>query len=184
MHDFQTGIMGGTAHIDETVFETDTDKHDVVLNLKKIELGRLFRLIALDGLSGTGQLSGQLPIRLKGQEINVQDGLLESVGGGTLHFESQKARQALAGAGEQVELLLNVLTNFHYERLSLRINQRAGQNAILNLKIEGKNPEVMNARPFNLNINLEANLDRILGTVLEGYRLSDRAIRATVGNEQ
>ncbi|WP_417832750.1 intermembrane phospholipid transport protein YdbH family protein [Terasakiella sp.] len=182
--DFQTGIMGGTAHIGHTVFETDTDSHDVVLGLKKIELGQLFRLIALDGLSGTGQLSGQLPIRLKGQEINVQDGLLESVGGGTLHFESQKARQALAGAGEQVELLLNVLTNFHYERLSLRINQRAGQNAILNLKIEGKNPEVMNARPFNLNINLEANLDRILGTVLEGYRLSDRAIRATVGDEQ
>ncbi len=184
MHNFQSGIMGGVAQIDQTVFETDTDKHDVVLNLKKIELGQLFRLIALDGLSGTGQLSGQLPIRLNGQEVNVQDGLLESIGGGTLHFESQKARQALAGAGEQVELLLNVLTNFHYQHLSLRINQRAGQNAVLNLKIEGKNPEVMNARPFNLNINLEANLDRILGTVLEGYRLSDRAIRATVGDEQ
>jgi len=184
MHDFQAGLMGGTAHIGQTVFKTDTDNYDVVLGLKKIDLGQLFRLIALDGLSGTGQLSGQLPIRLNGQDINVQDGLLQSIGGGTLRFDSQKARQALAGAGEQVELLLNVLTNFHYKHLSLRMNQRAGQNAILNLKIEGNNPEVMNARPFNLNINLEANLDRILGTVLEGYRLSDRAIRATVGDEQ
>jgi hypothetical protein len=184
VHDFETGVIGGIARIEETVFKTDTDGLDVVLGLKKIDIGQLFELIALDGLSGSGQMSGQLPIRLKGQDINVRDGLLESVGGGTLRFQSQKARQALAGAGEQVELLLNVLNNFHYKHLSLRINQQAHQNAILNFRIEGANPDVMEARPFNLNINLEANLDRILGTMLEGYRLSDRAIRATVGDEQ
>jgi len=184
LHQFEAQVIEGRVRVEHVQINPNAPRHDVRLQLEHINLKKLFDLIALDGLSGTGTVSGNIPLSIEGQTIRVHDGLLESERPGTLWFRSQKARNALAGAGEQVDLLLKVLSNFHYNHLSLRLNQQTGGNAIVHLKIKGKNPEVKDGRPFHLNINLEGNLDRLLSGILEGYRLSDRAIRATVGNRQ
>lgn len=184
LHQLEAQVIDGRVRIENVQIDPNAKRHDVRLQLEQINLKKLFDLIALDGLSGTGKVSGTIPLSIEGQTIRVHDGLLESERPGTLWFRSQKARDALAGAGEQVDLLLKVLSNFHYHHLSLRLNQQTGGNAIVHLKIKGKNPEVKDGRPFHLNINLEGNLDRLLAGILEGYRLSDRAIRATVGDRQ
>jgi len=184
LHQFQAQAIDGQVRVENVQIDPTAARHDVRLQLEQINLKKLFDLIALDGLSGTGKVSGTIPLSIEGQTIRVHDGLLESERPGTLWFRSQKARDALAGAGEQVDLLLKVLSNFHYNHLSLRLNQQAGGTAVVHLKIKGKNPDVKDGRPFHLNINLEGNLDRLLAGVLEGYRLSDRAIRATVGDRQ
>ncbi len=184
VHEFKGQFIDGEISLENVLADPNAKTHDLTLKLAHLDLEKLFSLIELDGLAGNGKVTGKIPLSIQGNTVLVRNGFLESDQPGVLQFNSKKAQQALAGGGEQVELLLKVLSNFHYEYLSLKVNREASRNAIVNLHIEGKNPNVMNARPFNLNINLEGNVDRLLETVMEGYRLSDRAIRATLGNEQ
>jgi len=184
IHKFIAQFIGGNIQIDNVTLNPEKKQHALTLNLSHLNLERLFNLIELEGVTGTGQMTGKLPLILSKDDIIITDGILVSDKPGVLQFRSEKAKQALGGAGEQVDLLLRVLSNFHYKKLSLKINRQKSHNAVVNLHIEGNNPTVMDARPFNLNINLEGNIDRLLETVLEGYRLSDRAIRDTVSNAQ
>ena len=87
--------------------------------------------------------------------------------------------QADAG-GEQVALLLQALENFQYESLSLGLEKQADGSAKATLSILGKNPDVLDGHPFAVNIDLSGNFDSLFETAMDAYRLSDRAIRATV----
>jgi len=180
VHKLDAGFLGGNINVQDMVVDPNTKLHKLILNLNHLDLTKLFSLIELEGLAGTGKMTGTLPITISGDDITLKDGLLISDGPGVLQFRSAKAKQALAGAGEQVELLLSVLTDFHYDKLSLTLKRERSHDAYVGLHIEGRNPAVMDGRAFNLNINLEGNVDPLLATILEGYRLSDRAIRASL----
>jgi dicarboxylate transporter DctA-like protein len=181
IEEFNASFIGGRISVKDFLLNPEATQHDVTLNLAHLDLEKLFNLIELDGLDGTGHVTGKIPLTISGENIVISNGTLTSDAQGTLYFNSEKASQALAGAGDQVDLLLRVLSDFHYEKLSLTINREPSNNAIVNLHIEGKNPAVMDSRPFNLNINLEGNIDPLLKTIMEGYRLSERAIQDTVG---
>jgi len=180
IHHLKSGIVGGQMFIRGMTIDPSDTTHSFDLHLQELDLERVFSLIELEGVSGNGKLSGSIPLSVTGDDVVISDAQLASVAPGILRFQSEQAKQALGGGGEQVELLLNVLTDFRYDELSLGIGRQSGGAANFALHLKGHNPAVMDGHPFNLNINLEGNVDRLLAAVLEGYRLSDRAIRATL----
>jgi dicarboxylate transporter DctA-like protein len=105
---------------------------------------------------------------------------LEAEGPGTLTVRSEAARQALSSGGAQTKLLFDILENFNYAELSLAISKPASGEDVVTLHTKGANPDVENNRPVILNVNLSTNLDRIFNTLLDGYRLSEKALRATL----
>ncbi len=173
------GFAGGRLSVADTVIGTAAKR--IAVKLSGIDLGKLMDLLGVEGVSGSGTLSGVIPLEFSGDTVLVTGGLLETEGGGVLRFRSEAAKRALAAGGEQVELLLGLLEDFRYRRLSLAFDKAATGEATIRLGTEGHNPAVRDGYPFVLNVNLSANLDRVLATILEGYRLSNRAIRATMG---
>jgi len=97
-----------------------------------------------------------------------------------LRLRSEAARQALAGGGAQVDLVLEVLKDFHYTKLAITLDRLEDGRDVVRLSTEGHNPAVQNGRHVNLNVNLETNLDKLLAIAREGYRLSQDALRATL----
>ena len=184
IHRFTGKFAGGDLVVADLEFNPNDKEHHVSLELHSLNLKELFSVIGLQGLTGQGYISGKLPMSFLKDELLVTNGVLSSTEAGILKFSSQKANEALGGAGEEVELLLQVLSNFHYKKLSLKINKEASKDALVSLHLEGNNPDVKDGHPFKLNINLEGNIDKLLGIVLEGYRLSDRAIRSIIGESQ
>ncbi len=184
IHKIAAEFIGGNISISELRADPEATTHRFTLDLDNLDLQQVFALVELEGVSGTGKLSGKIPLSITGDDVVISDGQLTSSAPGILRFRSAKARQALAGGGEQVDLLLRVLDDFHYNRLSLKIGRKSSGAAHLGLHLGGHNPAIKDGHAFNLNINLQGNVDRLLATVLEGYRLSDRAIRATVGAGQ
>jgi len=184
IHSFTGEFAGGVVAIRDLEFNPNAKEHYVNLELQSLNLKELFSLIELEGLTGQGKISGKLPISFLKEDILVTGGVLSSTEAGILKFSSQKANEALGGAGEEIELLLQVLSNFHYKKLSLKINKEASKDALVSLHLEGNNPEVKDGHPFTLNINLEGNIDKLLAIILEGYRLSDRAIRSIIREGQ
>jgi hypothetical protein len=50
------------------------------------------------------------------------------------------------------------------------------------LRLGGHNPAVLDSHPFDINVNLVTNLDRILDALAEWYRLSGQALGDIVGS--
>ncbi len=175
------GVAGGTVSLRPTRIDANLDDHDIDLDLIGVDLKTLMDLIAVEGVSAEGKLSGRLPIHINRENVFVRNGELKTAGPGVLRIRSEAASQALASGGAQVELVLNVLRDFRYKKLSLTINRLEDGSDIVRLSTEGHNPAVKNGREIHLNVNLETNLDKLLAIALDGYRLSQNALRATLG---
>ena len=176
----EAGLAGGLISVDDAAIATGGAENRLVVALQGVELERLLALFALDGVAASGSISGRVPLIIGADRVRIDDALLAADGEGVLRFRSEAARRILDAGGDQAQLLLSVLEDFRYQVLSLRITRNDG-DATIGLHTEGHNPAVRDGHPFVLNVNLSGNLDRVLGVILEGYRLSDRAIRATVG---
>lgn len=177
----EIGIAGGKLTLPSTVFDPNRETHDVDIDLVGVDLKQIMDLIDVEGVSAEGELSGRLPLRISKDNVYVRNGELKAAGPGVLRIRSEAARQALAGGGEQVELVLDVLKDFQYRTLALNLDRRDDGSDVVQLTTEGNNPAVKWGRAFKLNVNLETNLDRLLAFALEAYRLSDEALRATLG---
>jgi Dicarboxylate transport len=174
------GIAGGTATINDAVLDTNSAVNRVTIHLSSLDLEDVMALGEIEDLSATGSISGHIPLIFDGDNVFVETGLLEADGSGVLKMKSKAARQALAGGGEQTKLLFDILENFRYSDLSIKVQKRATGEDTVTLHTKGGNPDVENNRPVVLNINLTTNLDKIFNTLLEGYRLSEKALRASV----
>jgi hypothetical protein len=107
----------------------------------------------------------------------VEDAVLEAEAPGVLRFDSPEAAQTLSGAGDHVDLLLRALRNFHYDTFTLTADKAADGETALLLSLAGRNPDVLEGYPFNLNIGLETDAAPLLAMFREGTNLFDEVIK-------
>ncbi len=170
-------LGGARWYIAPGVLDPVAAQNRVVLGTDALDLATFFRLIEVDGLSGSGTLTGKVPIVFAGDDIVVEDGRFEAQGPGRLSIRFETLRSALAGGGETVELAIQALEDFHYENLSVTLSKTAANDATVRLSTLGQNPAVLDGQPFQFNINLESNLTSVLEALRQGYSLSDDALR-------
>ena len=151
-------------------------KARATVTLENVDLEQILGLAAPGDFHATGRVHGSIPLRFDGTSVAIDGGALAARGGGVLRLRSDRAKQALQSGGERVTQMLLALENFSYERLSVDIDKSPSGEARVILRTLGHNPAVLNGRQFQININLETNLDRILDAVLQWYRLSGRAL--------
>src|SRR5262249_39001345 len=137
----------------------------------------LLKLVAVDGLDGSGRLDGRLPIALRDGALRMGEGRLAATGPGVLHYKSSHLPPELTGAGPEVGLALQALEDFHYEELSVELSQKDTGEGTMRLKISGNNPAVLDGQVFNLNINLESNFDRLARLALEAMQSAQTMLR-------
>ncbi len=170
----------GRITLNGATLEPADNSYYLPIRLDRLSLATLFDQTGVEGLTGTGTLSGAVLIKFVDGRLAIEEGTLTAGGPGTIRFTSEAAKRALASGGEQVALLLQALENFQYDALTIGLDKPADGNATAKLSIRGKNPDVLDGYPFALNIDLSGDFDTLLGTVLEAYHLSDQALRATV----
>ncbi|MCO6426928.1 YdbH domain-containing protein [Nitrosomonas communis] len=170
-------LLGGIVSLGPTVIDPTSARNDVVIGVDNLDLAALFDQIQVQGLTGSGRLAGNIPITFAGNQIIIQNSHLAAQTPGTLQFHSEKAAQLLAGAGKEMDLLLQALQDFHYTELSLQLDKSATHDLIATLSLLGNNPNVKQGQMFRLNLNLESNIGQILQAIGQGYRLSNEVLR-------
>ena len=175
------GLAGGQIRLTDQKIDPFAETIRTKVEIWNVELAELIGLFDLGDVSATGRLTGTIPLVVSGETVAVQRGRLAAEGGGTLRIRSQQASQVLAAGGEQVQLMLRALEDFRYRTLSVDIEKTTGGDALVSLRTLGHNPRVLDGRPFQINVNLQTNLDRVLAAVAQWYRLSGRALRDIVG---
>lgn len=163
----------GLFEVSEVLIDPLSDRQVATVDVEGLELKDLFDLADIEDVTGEGPMSGSVPIRIQGGDIVIEDGHLESTGPGVFKIRSAEAKAALQGAGDYVDLVLQALENFQYERLSIELDKPADGNSVLQLKVLGSNPEVLDGHPFDINLNLETDLAPLLEALGAGQRLSE-----------
>jgi hypothetical protein len=115
----QVRLSGGHVRLHDLLLDPAATRLELPLEIAGLDLAELFRTLDIEGLSGSGRLSGRIPIAFEGAAVTIAKGRLAAEAPGTLRFESEPARQALAAAGESAELMLRALQDFRYDELSL-----------------------------------------------------------------
>lgn len=173
----QFSMMDGILSLAPTIINPAAAHTDILVRVSNIDLKTFFNLIQIDGLAGSGHLDGQIPVRLEDNQVMIRKGHLAAKAPGVLRFQSAKASQLLATAGEEMNLLLQAVQDFHYTELSLDLDKSATHGLIAKLSLLGNNPAVKDGQVFRLNINLESDIDKILQTINQGYNLSHEILR-------
>jgi len=179
----QVRLSGGRVLLRDVLLDPAAPRLELPLDIEGLDLAELLRILDIDGLSGSGRLSGRIPIAIaiggEDNTVTIANGRLAAEAPGTLRFESEGAGQALAAAGESADLMLRALRDFRYDELSLAIDKPAAAAARLTLTLTllGHNPDVLEGYPFRFNINLEGDTDRLVAALSQAYTLSNRMLR-------
>lgn len=174
-------LAGGRIAARGTIFKPLAERNRLILQIRDLDLSLLLSALDVEGVSGEGQFAGALPLLVAGDDVAIEAGKLEAQGPGVLRMASPATAAALAQGGQDTNLLLQALADFHYERLALSLDKPLSGESRLTLNMLGHNPAVLDGHPFQINVNVTTNLDKILGVVAQGGRLSQDLIRAMVG---
>lgn len=135
----------------------------VILYVENLDMAHLLHLVTGERASGTGKLSGAVPV------VFAADGgfmpgkaRLEVKGGGTLTLSPE----ALPGDSPQMQMARDALTGFHYEHLILTSETDKTGLLSIHLEIGGNNPNAFEGRPVKLNVNLTGDVLQLLEQTL------------------
>lgn len=176
----QFSMLDGLVSLVPTIIDPAAARSDTLVRISNIDMEAFFKLINVDGLTGTGHLDGQIPLTLEDKQVTIRNGHLAAKMPGVLRFKSEKASQLLASSGKEMNLLLQAMQDFHYTELSLDLDKSVTHDLVAKLSLLGNNPEVKDGRAFRLNIKLETDIDKILQTINQGYNLSHEILRGSL----
>jgi hypothetical protein len=120
---------------------------DTKVEFTHLNLDKLLAFADVDGLQGTGFLDISLPVGDDSTGLHIKNGTFSSTGPGRLAY----SRQGLASSN----IGLKALENFQFKELSGTFNYQSDGNYLMNVRLDGNNPDLYDGHPvvFNLNIN-------------------------------
>ncbi len=178
------GLAGGTLSLTSFAFARG-EPLDTVLGVSAVDLGSVLTLIGIDGLSGSGVLDGTIPLRVDPAGVTITGGRLAATGPGVVRYTGAGLPEAITGAqgkaGEALTLTREALADFHYSGLTLALDRSPSGDGSLLVGLKGNNPAVLDGHPFDINIRLDANFDRLATIFLSGYAAAEGLLRSAAG---
>ncbi|WP_373185636.1 YdbH domain-containing protein [Halopseudomonas sp.] len=169
----QVQVLGGQVLVEPAVLNLSSASHALVLDIRGVELDRLFAAYPAEGLEGRGTLDGRLPVTLVDGELVIEEGELDArAPGGFLKYRSEKLKN-LAESAPGMRQVAQALDDFHYDLLAADVTYREGGILVLGLELQGRNPAVQDGRPIHLNIRLEEDIPALLASLQLSGKVSE-----------
>ncbi len=131
----------------------------MTLEVKHVSLDALMQLLTDKRATATGALSGTVPVVIDANgNVMFDAGSLKAEESGTIKL----AADAIPGDNPQVELVREVLKNFHYRQFSMAIDSGKDKKLSILLSLLGNNPDAYNGREVKLNVRLNGDLLNLL----------------------
>lgn len=171
----RAALFGGQVLSEGFRYDPAQPTHRLTLQLQNFEMQKLLNLEPQKGLEGTGLLDGMIPLVISDKRVLVQDGILEGrPPGGVIRYRPPSvAGQAVASTNPQMEMVLQALSDFHYNVLAMTVQYQEDGVLLLKTRLEGRNPGWQNGRPVHFNLNIQENIPALLKTLDTVTRVQD-----------
>ena len=163
-------FAGGTITLSSGVIEPGASEQAFELAVDEVDLSAFISLLALDGATGTGIISGRIPVTIRDGDPIITGGVLTASEPGQLSY---KGGGTDAVGGGQGALVFQALEDFQYTGLTLSLEGNAQDRLTLKLNLEGANPGLYDGYPFAININTEASFAELLRSATLGTNAID-----------
>ena len=166
-------VLGGRIELPLIRFDSSQDVNAFGIKVEGLQVSQLAALEADSGITATGTLDGLLPIILLPEGPQVPAGTLYARSpGGLINYQNDVAA-ALKDSDPTVGLAMQVLEDFHYDKLQTDITYQPNGELKLGLQFQGKNPTFFDGQATHLNLNLDYNLLDLL----ESLRISNDIVQ-------
>lgn len=176
---FAEGTLGVRS---EQPIAFDGKEQHLVVSFDKVEVAELVKMIDLPGLSGTGELVGEVPVLIRDGAPVFQRGTIRSTPeGGIIRYTG--VGDDVSEAGGEASILVNAMRNFHYKELSAELigspqdaptsGSQDSDGVTLALKLEGSNPDLYDGYPFEINVRTRGDLMDLFQKGSVGFRPLD-----------
>lgn len=158
-------LLGGRASTEPFDYQIDPGNADFLITLTDIDLSRI---LALEGekVSGTGRLSGTIPVALRNNRVHVQGGKITAGVPGLIQL-SPTLTAGITQPG--LDIAFKALENFNYNALNVMVDYDDEGDMLLGVRLEGRNPDLEGGRPVHFNLNISENIP----VLLQSLRLQD-----------
>jgi hypothetical protein len=161
--------LGGAFHAPPFRYAMNTGNTAFDLQISRLSLADV---LALEGeeVTGSGYLSGVIPVTLTNDTLSVVQARLESEPpGGVIRYAGAAA--AVAAAGQPgFDFALRALGDFNYQELSATVDYAEDGTLSVAISLVGNNPAVEDGRTIHYNLKVTENLPDLLLSL----RLSDQ----------
>lgn len=152
----QTQLLKGRMSLKPNTYDLNRAQHRLQVLMQNIDLNELVRVQQLDDIQATGLVTGELPIMIENGQVSIDNGQLQAVApGGTLRYQ---ADNDTIRENKYAETVMLALKNFNYDALRADTYYKPDGTLLLQLRLQGNNPDFEQGRQVNLNINLEQNV--------------------------
>lgn len=166
-------FLGGRLRVAPRTVDLSNRPWHVPIDVYDLSLERLLQVYPAEGFSGSGTLTGRIPVAVTDAGVRVDQGSLRAVSpGGKLIMPAERL-QAMLGSSNAMDLVVQALQNFHYSVLQSTIDYDEEGKLALGLRLEGENPDLRGGQPVVLNINLEEDIPALLTSLQLSGRVNE-----------
>ena len=145
------------------------------VEISAVDIGELLRLEQDKGLYGTGIVDGVLPIVYAQDGIHMSEGKLQArAPGGVLKYIARESVRGMAESNPNLQMLLSALENFHYSLLAAGLEYQPDGQLLMQLKLEGRNPDFEDGRAIHLNVRIEENVLTLMRSLRLGEEIGSK----------
>lgn len=162
---FEPGTLTSDAlvvDLTQARYDRNSGRGDLSFSSQALDLFALTRRLGVDGMTGQGLFTMKGNAGLARNGRFTMDAEILSAGSGLLAVTDPELTKLLSNRNEAVDLLVEALKDFHYDSLSMHITVPDSGPGNIALHLKGANPDVLSGQPFNLNINIESDYNKIL----------------------
>lgn len=160
-------FAGGAISLSSGVIEPGAAEQELELLVEEVDLASFLRVLNLKGASGTGTVSGRVPILITEGDPIITGGRLTTAGPGRLSYKGEGTDGLATG---QSALVFQALEDFRYTGLTVSFDGNAQDRLNVRVNLEGANPSVYDGYPFVININTEASFAELFRSATVGTR--------------
>lgn len=172
VENLRMAAFGGEIRAEPFSFRTDRARNTLVLHAKSIEMDELLTVKEFEAIEVSGSVRAELPVTIEGGTVTIANGTLagEPPGGVIRYLPGTPPDDTDASS---LAFVRRVLSNFEYKSLDSVVDYTEGGDLKLQLRLEGRNPDLDETRPVVLNLGVENNVPQML-----------RSLRATRAVEE
>ncbi|MEP3562286.1 MAG: YdbH domain-containing protein [Marinobacter sp.] len=166
-------FLGGRLRVAPRSIDLSSDPWQLPIDAYDVSLAKLLQLYPTEGLSGTGHLTGHIPVSIGSAGVEVAEGRMAAEPpGGIIRLPAERLK-AILGSSQGMEPVVEALQNFHYKKLNSTIDYDTKGRLLLHLRLEGQKASDRREQPIVLNLNLEEDIPALLTSLQLSGRVNE-----------
>ena len=143
--------------------------------LTDLRVDSVIALAEYPGLEADGLISGYLPFIIDGDTISVEKGLVGALKpGGSIRYTPANS---VLSSDPGLQLVNDALSNYQYQTMDTEVFYFEDGELLLNVQLQGSNPDMNNGQAINLNVNITDNIPSLLKSLQASRVITDELER-------